>query len=49
MISAGDNVQGYLRVLKLITMAVGREENRRRLMEAETVGQVLEIFGSIKD
>jgi SulP family sulfate permease len=49
MISAGDNVQGYLRVLKLITMAVGREENRRRLMEAETVGQVLEVFGSVKE
>lgn len=49
MISAGDNVQGYLRVLKLITIAVGREENRRRLMEAETVGQVLEIFGSVKE
>lgn len=49
MISAGDNVQGYLRVLKLITMAVGREENRRRLMEAETVGQVLEVFGSVRE
>jgi len=49
MISAGDNVQGYLRVLKLITMAVGREENRRRLMEAETVGQVLEVFASVKE
>jgi MFS superfamily sulfate permease-like transporter/mannitol/fructose-specific phosphotransferase system IIA component (Ntr-type) len=49
MISAGDNVQGYLRVLKLITMAVGREEDRRRLLEAETVGQVLEVFGSVKE
>lgn len=49
MISAGDNVQGYLRVLKLIAMAVGREENRRRLMEAEKVGQVLEVFGSVKE
>lgn len=49
MISAGDNVQGYLRVLKLITMAVGREEDRRRLLEAESVGQVLEVFGSVKE
>lgn len=45
----GDNVHGYLRVLKLIAMAVGREENRRRLMEAEKVGQVLEVFGSVKE
>ena len=49
MISAGDNVQGYLKVLKLITMAVGREASRRKLLETETVGQVLEVFGGIKE
>jgi SulP family sulfate permease len=49
MISAGDNVNGYLKVLKLITQAVGREEPRRRLMEARGVAEVLDVFKGIKE
>jgi mannitol/fructose-specific phosphotransferase system IIA component (Ntr-type) len=49
MISAGDNVNGYLKVLKLITQAVGREEPRQRLMEAKSVEEVLEVFKGIKE
>ncbi len=44
MISAGDNVEGYLKVLKLIAQAVGREEVRRLLLAARTPAEVVVIF-----
>ncbi|MCU0606694.1 MAG: SulP family inorganic anion transporter [Candidatus Edwardsbacteria bacterium] len=49
MISAGDNVEGYLKVLKLIAQAVGREEVRRQLLSARTPAEVAGIFSSIGD
>ncbi|MBI5805715.1 PTS sugar transporter subunit IIA [candidate division TA06 bacterium] len=49
MISAGDNVNGYLKVLKLITLAVGREEPRQRLLESKSVEEVLDVFKGIKE
>jgi len=48
MISAGDNVQGYLKVLKLIGHSMGREEVRQQIKLAQTTEEVMTIFESIR-
>jgi mannitol/fructose-specific phosphotransferase system IIA component (Ntr-type)/anti-anti-sigma regulatory factor len=47
MISAGDNVEGYLKVLKLIAQAIGREEVRKQLLAARTPSEVADIFSRV--
>jgi len=46
MISAGENIQGYLKVLKLIGQAMGKESVRQQLKQATTPGQVMNVFHS---
>lgn len=47
MISAGENIQGYLTVLKLIGKAMGNEEVRQELKSAGTPAKVMEVFSSL--
>ncbi len=49
MISAGDNVEGYLKVLKLIAQAIGREEVRKQLLAARTPAEVVGIFSGVRE
>ncbi len=47
MISAGDNIQGYLKILKLIGQALGQDSIRQQLYKAETEAKVMAIFDLI--
>ncbi len=47
MISAGENIQGYLKVLKLIGQAMGKESVRQQLKQAASPGQVMDVFHSV--
>jgi SulP family sulfate permease len=46
MISAGENIQGYLKVLKLIGQAMGRESVRLQLKQVLSPNQVMDVFHS---
>lgn len=47
MISAGENLQGYLKVLKLIGQAMGKESVRQQLKQASSPDQVMNVFHSV--
>ena len=49
MISAGENIQGYLKVLKLIGQAMGRESVRQQLKQADSPGKVMDVFHSVME
>lgn len=48
MISVGENIQGYLTVLRLIGKAMGKEEVRQKLRSADTPAKVMEVFSSFR-
>lgn len=44
MISAGDDINGYLQVLRMIALTLGEEEHRKALRAARTVEEVQLVF-----
>jgi len=44
IISAGENIHGYLKTLKLIGQALGRESIRQQMRQAQTVGDIIAVF-----